>query len=65
MFDLADNYKGYLKLKKKSNVLSNLGLDPQDPEALYSLHYLGSPVFRKVALKKPLTPKQSNHRLII
>lgn len=56
VFDLADNYKGYLKLKEENqNVLSNLGLDPQDPEALYSLHYLGSPVFRKVALKKPLT----------
>lgn len=56
VFDLADNYKGYLKLKEENqNVLSNLGLDPQDPEALYSLHYLGSPVFKKVALKKPLT----------
>lgn len=61
VFDLADNYKGYLKLKEENqNVLSNLGLDPQDPEALYSLHYLGSPVFRKVALKKPLTETEQS-----
>jgi len=61
VFDLADNYKGYLKLKEENqNVLSNLGYNPNDAEALYSLHYLGAPVFKKLALGKSLNDTEQS-----
>ena len=59
VFDLADNYKGYLKLKEENqSILSKLGLDPNDGESLYALHYLGAPVFSKLAKRKALTKEE-------
>jgi hypothetical protein len=59
-FDIAQNYKGYLKLKEEhQGVLRKLGIDENDPEALYSLHYLGSPTFKKLFKGQPLTEQQA------
>lgn len=61
-FDIAQNYKGYLKLKEEhQGVLRKLGIDENDPEALYSLHYLGSPTFKKLFNGQPLTEKEAGH----
>jgi len=60
VFDIAENYKGYLKLKEENQgVLKRLGIDPNDAEALYSLHYLGAPTFRKLINGQPLTETQA------
>ena len=61
VFDIADNYKGYLKLKAENQkVLENLGMDPNDGEALYSLHYLGAPVFKKLINGDDLSEKEQS-----
>ena len=61
-FDIAQNYKGYLKLKEEhQGVLRKLGIDENDPEALYSLHYLGSPTFKKLMKGNPLTETEAGH----
>lgn len=60
VFDIAENYKGYLKLKEENQaVLRKLGVDENDAEALYSLHYLGAPTFKKLLQGKPLTEQQA------
>jgi hypothetical protein len=60
VFDIAENYKGYLKLKEENQgVLKKLGIDPNDAEALYSLHYLGAPTFRKLINGQSLTEQQA------
>lgn len=59
-FDIAQNYKGYLKLKEEhQGVLRKLGIDENDAEALYSLHYLGAPTFKKLINGSPLTEQQA------
>lgn len=50
VFDLAQNYDGYKKLRAENQ--ARFG---SDPAMLYSAHYLGATVLAKVLEKKPLT----------
>lgn len=54
VMDLEDNYNGYLKLKQEN--IDRFGTD--DPELVYSAHYLGAPLLEKVLQKKPLSPNE-------
>lgn len=59
VFDIAENYKGFLKLKEENQkVLRSLGLDENDPESIYSLHYLGAPTYKKWVTGGSLTAEQ-------
>lgn len=59
VFDIAENYKGYLKLKEENQeVISRLGLNPDSVENVYAVHNLGAPTFTKWVRGQSLTPKQ-------
>lgn len=53
--DIEDNYKGYQKLKAEH--VARFG---NDPETIYSAHYLGAPVLAKVLAGKELTEKEQS-----
>ncbi len=58
--DIAQNYAGFQKLKAENQaVIEKLGMDPNDPQLLYSTHYLGSPVFKKLILCTKLTSQEA------
>jgi len=50
VFDLAQNYDGYKKLKDE-----NVARFGNDPAMIYSAHYLGATVLNKVLNNKPLS----------
>jgi hypothetical protein len=52
VFDIEENYNGYLKLKEEAKALA------KEPEDYYSIHYLGAPTFKKWKAGKSLTPTQ-------
>lgn len=54
VFDLEDNYKGYQKLR--AELESKFG---SEPAVIYSGHFLGEPVLRKLLNGKPLTKTES------
>jgi hypothetical protein len=55
VFDIEQNYNGYLKLKEEAKPLVKGG----DPEDFYAVHYLGAPTYKRWRAGKELTQAQS------
>lgn len=55
VFDLGDNYQGFKKLKEE-----NVARFGNNPELLYSAHYLGATLLDKVLNGEPLTATQES-----
>lgn len=53
VFDPAQNYEGYKKLRAE-----NAKLTGDNPVKVYAAHYLGAPVFKKLMEGDPLTPEE-------
>jgi hypothetical protein len=56
VFDPAQNYAGYLKLKEQT--IKQFGRD--DVATIYSAHYLGAPTLKKWMNGEPLTKQQQS-----
>lgn len=54
VFDIEDNYNGYLKLKKEASQFA------EEPFDYYAYHYLGGPTFRAWKQGKDLSSKQGS-----
>lgn len=54
VFNAADNYEGYKKLKQET--IDRFG--KSDPATIYAAHYLGAPTLQKVLDGEPLTDAQ-------
>ena len=54
VFDIEDNYNGYLKLKEEASQFA------EEPFDYYAYHYLGGPTFRAWKQGKDLSSKQGS-----
>ena len=53
VFDIEQNYNGYLKLKEE-----NMQRFGADPDLIYAAHYMGAPLLSKVLKGSPLTDSE-------